>query len=72
MTVTAPIDVNAPHEGLSSHDDIVIVDDSVSVGAPSQQFLVDPGTRRDPAMLFVYLGVISLLTIIVTAALLAL
>ncbi len=72
MTVTAPIDVKAPHEGLSAHDDIVIVDDAVPVSAPSQQFLVDPGARRDPAMLFVYLGVISLLTIIVSAALLAL
>lgn len=72
MTITAPIDVKAPHEGLSAHDDIVIVDDAVTVAAPSQQYVVDPGTRRDPAMLFVYLGVLSLLAIIVTAAILAL
>lgn len=73
MTVTAPIDVETQHEGTPARDasfstDIVIVDHSVAAQAAPTSV----AEHRDPAMILVYLGVLSLVAIVAIAALLAL
>lgn len=83
MTVTAPINVELQHEGtLASdgtagsdiarngiaHSDIVVLDEPVA----SQVVPVEAVTLRDPAMVLVYLGILSLMTIIAVSAFLAL
>ena len=65
MSVTAPIEVDLQHELLLAADDLVIVEQPVTVVATK------PVAQRDPVMLFVYLGILSLIAIVATAAYLA-
>lgn len=73
MTVTAPIDVETQHEGTRAREaafstDIVVVDNPVA----TQLAPASIAEHRDPAMILVYLGVLSLVAIVAIAALLAL
>ena len=65
VSVTAPIEVDLQHELLLAADDLVIVEQPVTVVATK------PVAQRDPVMLFVYLGILSLIAIVATAAYLA-
>lgn len=65
MSVTAPIDLDLQHEPVLAVDDLVIIED------PARVVVAMPIVQRDPVMLFVYLGVLSLIAIIATAAYLA-
>jgi len=68
VTVTAPIDVNTHHEGTLTSDDLVILDDLVAAQAVS----IEAVAGRDPAMVLVYVGILSLIVIFAVSALLAL
>ncbi len=80
MTVTAPIDVDTQHEDTfssddtasasddSARDDLVILDQPVA----AQVVSLDAVTHRDPAMVLVYVGILSLIAIIAVSAFLAL
>ncbi len=65
MSVTAPIEVDLQHELLLAADDLVIIEEHATVVATA------PVVQRDPVMLFVYLGILSLIAIVATAAYLA-
>jgi hypothetical protein len=65
VSVTAPIEVDLQHEPLLTVDDLVIVEQPVTVVATT------PLVKRDPVMLFVYFGILSLIAIVTTAAYLA-
>lgn len=82
MSITAPVDIEAqeplPGSSAAGHDDLVI-----EQHVPSTDLVVvhEPGSalvstalpfNGDPVMTFVYLGIISFITIVVAAALLAL
>lgn len=82
MTITSPIDIE-PDEGqperdsasvvdeLSLHDDVIYSPDAPELVTPTTN--VQPVTSRgEPAMAVVYLGIISLIAILVASGLLAL
>jgi len=64
VSVTAPIEVDLQHELLLAADDLVIIEERATVVATTL-------VQRDPVMLFVYLGILSLIAIVATAAYLA-
>lgn len=73
MALTAPIDVEEHDKGIIAHDDIVILDDTgVGHDVSPAAGLDSVANNRDPVMWIVYLGVVSLLAIVVVAAILAL
>jgi len=65
VSVTAPIEVDLQHELLLAADDLVIIEERATVVATTTL------VQRDPVMLFVYLGILSLIAIVATAAYLA-
>jgi hypothetical protein len=76
VSVIAPIDVDLQHEPVHTADDLVIIaDDLVIIADPTDTVtavvVATPRVQRDPVMLFVYLGILSLLAIVATAAYLA-
>lgn len=79
MSVTAPLDIESPHGGSKAVDGIVIRDDiSIQTNPVDDDLSVEieqPAStafRDDPAMTFVYLGIVTLAIIIAAAAMLAL
>ena len=81
MSVTAPIDVDLQHEPVLVVDDLVIIEQpadviieqpaDVIIEQPAEVIVATPLVRRDPVMLFVYLGILSLIAIVAMAASLA-
>jgi hypothetical protein len=81
MAVTAPIESEMQQDTITvesvavgdiTADDIdIISDDAQTNGAPFTS-TADAASPRDPVMLFVYLGILTLLAIIATSAFLAL
>jgi len=69
VSVLAPIDVDLQHEPVHAADDLVIIEDSTDTVTAAA--VATPRVQRDPVMLFVYLGILSLLAIVATAAYLA-
>ena len=85
MTVTAPVDVNTPHEDTLTRDDIAVDETAVDETALNNaavdgtavlhnQVAAQVGAveHRDPAMVLVYFGILSLIAIIAVSAFLAL
>ncbi len=68
MTVVAPLDIETQHDGIIASDGIVILDNPVV--APVAP--VEVAAHRDPAMILVYVGLLTLITITILAAVLAL
>ena len=73
MSVTAPIDVDLQHEPVLVVDDLVIIEQpaDVIIEQPAEVIVATPLVQRDPVMLFVYLGILSLIAIVAMAASLA-
>ena len=69
VSVIAPIDVDLQIEPVNTADDLVIIEDQA--GTVTAAAAVTPRVHSDPVMLFVYLGILSLIAIIGTAAYLA-
>lgn len=80
VSVTAPLDIESPREGSNVADGVVIRDDiSIHTNpiADDEHVVASEQStasafRDDPAMTFVYLGIITLAVIIAAAAMLAL
>jgi hypothetical protein len=73
VSVTAPIDVDLQHEPVLTVDDLVIIEQpaEVVIEQPAEVVVATPLVQRDPVMLFVYLGILSLIAIVAIAASLA-
>jgi hypothetical protein len=69
VSVIAPIDVDLQLEPVHTADDLVIIEDQTDTVTAA--VAVTPHVHRDPVMLFVYLGILSLIVIVATAAYLA-
>lgn len=70
VTLIAPIEIEAEGGELRVADDITVVHDTPLLhGGESRH---DDASGRDPVMPFVYLGLLTLIAIIATAATLAL
>jgi hypothetical protein len=69
VSVIAPIEVDLQHEPVHTADDLVIIADPTDTVTAA--VVATPSVQRDPVMLFVYLGIMSLLAIVATAAYLA-
>ena len=81
MAVTAPIESEMQQDRLTgddvtvsdgASDDIVIISDEAQTDKASFASTATTQPPRDPAMIFVYLGMLTLLAIIATSAFLAL
>jgi hypothetical protein len=83
VSVIAPIDVDLQHEPVHTVDDLVIIEDDLVIIEDDLVIIEDPTdtvtaavaatplVQREPVMFFVYLGMLSLLAIVATAAYLA-